>query len=162
MCGIAFCLSLRSQHSGSVNLPEEWEGLVAANAARGEFGFRQSSQVSSFPPPSLSPSLSNPSSPCLTGLNSHLTHMHSIPSTSSPRTLTFFSSVLHLRGPSAVVQPVVDEESGDVFCWNGQVFEGLDNLEEGGSDTLAMWRKLRLTGGREEEVRKVFGSVEGP
>lgn len=66
-----------------------------------------------------------------------------------------------MRGPSTFVQPVVSEPSGDVFCWNGQVFEGFENLE-GGSDTLAVWKKLQLTGGRKEEVRKVFGEVEGP
>jgi hypothetical protein len=34
--------------------------------------------------------------------------------------LYFYSSVLHLRGDKPVKQPHVGE-SGDVFCWNGEV-----------------------------------------
>ncbi|THH16765.1 hypothetical protein EW146_g3919 [Bondarzewia mesenterica] len=40
--------------------------------------------------------------------------------------LEFFASELRLRGNAPVVQPHVDEERGDVLCWNGEIFEGLD------------------------------------
>lgn len=36
--------------------------------------------------------------------------------------LRFFSSVLHLRGPETMRQPIVSE---NVLCWNGEVFGGL-------------------------------------
>ena len=79
--------------------------------------------------------------------------------------LTFFSSVLHLRGPTVFAQPVVCPETGDVFCWNGQILDGLSNERldsDKGSDTQAVWDKLRGTGGREDRVREVFAEVEGP
>ena len=41
-------------------------------------------------------------------------------------TITFFGSVLHLRGSADVItqQPLVDA-SGNVLLWNGEVFGGL-------------------------------------
>ncbi|OMJ16739.1 Asparagine synthetase domain-containing protein 1 [Smittium culicis] len=36
--------------------------------------------------------------------------------------------VLNLRGANTI-QPLVDENSGDVFCWNGEVFGGLEKRE---------------------------------
>jgi asparagine synthetase B (glutamine-hydrolysing) len=41
-------------------------------------------------------------------------------------TLRFFSSVLHLRGPDTVSQPLYNASTGDILCWNGEVFSGLD------------------------------------
>lgn len=35
--------------------------------------------------------------------------------------LTFVSSVLALRGNHVAVQPLVDEGTGNILCWNGQV-----------------------------------------
>lgn len=35
--------------------------------------------------------------------------------------LSFTSSVLALRGDHVAAQPLVDEGSGNVLCWNGQV-----------------------------------------
>lgn len=79
--------------------------------------------------------------------------------------LRFFSSVLHLRGPSTFKQPVVDADSGDVFLWNGQVFEGLQQHETSGSDTEVLWNRLgsaRKEGKGADAVRDVLAGVEGP
>ncbi|KAJ2817102.1 hypothetical protein FBU31_006339, partial [Coemansia sp. 'formosensis'] len=40
--------------------------------------------------------------------------------------LKFGAHVLHLRGSHTQKQPMVDSESGDIFCWNGEIFDGLD------------------------------------
>ncbi|GAA6029046.1 hypothetical protein JCM8097_001567 [Rhodosporidiobolus ruineniae] len=44
--------------------------------------------------------------------------------------LRFHASILHMRGDGLTLQPFVDEESGDVFLWNGEVFDGLDVAPE--------------------------------
>jgi hypothetical protein len=36
----------------------------------------------------------------------------------------FFASELRLRGDAPIVQP--HQQDGDVFCWNGEAFEGLN------------------------------------
>lgn len=40
-------------------------------------------------------------------------------------TLQFFSTVLHLRGPEVVPQPRFNPTTGDVLCWNGEIFGGI-------------------------------------
>lgn len=40
--------------------------------------------------------------------------------------LQFFSSVLHLRGPDTVSQPIYNSNTEDILCWNGEVFNGLN------------------------------------
>ncbi|KZT58497.1 hypothetical protein CALCODRAFT_494755 [Calocera cornea HHB12733] len=70
--------------------------------------------------------------------------------------LTFFSSVLHLRGKEVTKQPFVSED-GDVFCWNGEVFEGLDIGEEE-NDGALLFRALSAA----QDPRDVFAQLEGP
>ena len=41
----------------------------------------------------------------------------------SDTTLQFYSTVLHLRGRDNVPQPVC--ENGNILCWNGEIFDGL-------------------------------------
>ncbi|KAI6136811.1 asparagine synthase-domain-containing protein [Pisolithus sp. B1] len=65
---------------------------------------------------------------------------------------------LLLRGRAAVVQP--HQQEGDVFCWNGEVFEGLDiNPEE--NDGVKLFGRLRLEC-TPDSVPALLGSVEGP
>lgn len=40
-------------------------------------------------------------------------------------TLQFFSTVLHLRGPEVVPQPRFNPDTGNVLCWNGEIFGGI-------------------------------------
>ena len=40
--------------------------------------------------------------------------------------LTFFGAVLHLRGPSLIKQPLIDDDEQDVILWNGEIFNGVD------------------------------------
>jgi len=69
---------------------------------------------------------------------------------SSPSHLHLLGSVLHLRGPDGepTRQPLVDAGgSGDVLCWNGQMFGSAAALADveanGGNDTRAIMQRLR-------------------
>ncbi|KAG1885677.1 asparagine synthase-domain-containing protein [Suillus subluteus] len=60
--------------------------------------------------------------------------------------LEFFASELRLRGDEPIVQP--HQQDGDVFCWNGEVFEGLDATYTAHS---AM-----------DDLPSLLGRIEGP
>jgi len=70
--------------------------------------------------------------------------------------LTFTSSVLHLRGQEVTVQPLVSK-GGDVLCWNGEVWQGLE-VHDDENDGLKLLDKL-TTG---TAVWKVMEGIEGP
>ncbi|KZO99698.1 hypothetical protein CALVIDRAFT_476992 [Calocera viscosa TUFC12733] len=70
--------------------------------------------------------------------------------------LRFFSSVLYLRGREVTTQPFVNIE-GDVFCWNGEVFEGLQVGEEE-NDGALLFQALSAA----QDPRDVIGQLEGP
>ncbi|KAK2855518.1 hypothetical protein FQN49_005107, partial [Arthroderma sp. PD_2] len=55
--------------------------------------------------------------------------------------LTFTSSVLALRGDSTQPQPLVDEASKSVLCWNGEVWKFADRVLEG-NDTSAVFQSF--------------------
>lgn len=60
-------------------------------------------------------------------------------------------------------QPVVGADSGDVLCFNGQIFEGIPDLSVEGSDTEALWSLLQEANGDPDRIRAVFGGrAEGP
>ncbi|KAI7885743.1 hypothetical protein K492DRAFT_203752 [Lichtheimia hyalospora FSU 10163] len=69
----------------------------------------------------------------------------------------FFSSVLHLRGRSNVVQPLESKSTGDILCWNGEVFDGLSMSTEE-NDTQVLFGQLEDT----QDILKVISRVEGP
>lgn len=70
--------------------------------------------------------------------------------------LTFTSSVLHLRGQQVTKQPLVSG-SGDVLCWNGEIWQGLD-VQDDENDGVALLEALIA----EERVWDVMGKLEGP
>ncbi|KAI3657068.1 hypothetical protein MP638_000006 [Amoeboaphelidium occidentale] len=55
--------------------------------------------------------------------------------------LEVFASVLHMRGSQNVQQPLIDQSTGDAFCWNGEVFSGFD-LADDECDTSALGKVL--------------------
>lgn len=56
--------------------------------------------------------------------------------------LTFIATVLSLRGDSVVEQPVVDESTGFILCWNGEAWRiGSDTV--GACDTTAVFSHLQ-------------------
>ncbi|KDQ63848.1 hypothetical protein JAAARDRAFT_203227 [Jaapia argillacea MUCL 33604] len=74
--------------------------------------------------------------------------------------LVFFASELRLRGDKPIVQPHTVTPEGDVLCWNGEIFEGLDisAQENDGVKLLSSLQQTRTT----EEVCDVLGGIEGP
>ncbi|KAJ7042501.1 asparagine synthase-domain-containing protein [Mycena alexandri] len=72
--------------------------------------------------------------------------------------LDLFASELRLRGSGPVVQP--HEQDGNVFCWNGEIFDGMDiALEE--NDGIKLFHALNGLD-TVDQVSDLFGSVEGP
>lgn len=85
--------------------------------------------------------------------------------------LDLHSSVLGLRGRSeATPQPVVSSDGQLLLCWNGEVFDWLEeegqSLEQGENDALwllAMLERRRETGmSTQEALVEVLGRIEGP
>lgn len=70
------------------------------------------------------------------------------------RHLQFFSSVLHLRGPDTVAQPLCSQ--GNVLCFNGEIFSGLPmTLQQ--NDTEVLFNEIQSHG-----VLQTFAKAEGP
>ncbi|XP_005996586.1 asparagine synthetase domain-containing protein 1 isoform X1 [Latimeria chalumnae] len=70
----------------------------------------------------------------------------------------FSGHVLHMRG-LLTPQPIQDDH-GNVFLWNGEVFAGID-VGAAESDTLVMFEHLSSCDG-EQEILSVLSSVQGP
>ena len=71
--------------------------------------------------------------------------------------LTFSASVLHLRGPHIVPQPVIGSR-GDVLCWNGEVWSGIE-MSRSESDTQALFCLLQ---DNSHDIPRVFENIRGP
>ncbi|KAJ7275298.1 asparagine synthase-domain-containing protein [Mycena haematopus] len=72
--------------------------------------------------------------------------------------LDLFASELRLRGRHPVVQP--HEQDGNIFCWNGEIFDGMDIGRED-NDGVKLFHTL-CTLDAVEQVANLFGSIEGP
>ena len=78
------------------------------------------------------------------------------------------ASLLSLRGVPTI-QPFVDDITGDVICFNGQVFAGLDCLGDQGcdgdaiddNDTIAVLHALCETDGKKHSVMHVLSRLKG-
>ncbi|KAL0575130.1 hypothetical protein V5O48_006834 [Marasmius crinis-equi] len=136
MCGIFFC----AQNNDSASTPshetlECLQRLRDANAARG-------------PDAQQSHAITLPDS-----------NKESVDRSSSPGiSLEFFASELRLRGDSPVIQP--HEKDGDILCWNGEVFGGMDIAPQE-NDGVKVFEALRGTRDP-EDVCNFFASIEGP
>ncbi|KZV77010.1 hypothetical protein PENSPDRAFT_278247 [Peniophora sp. CONT] len=74
--------------------------------------------------------------------------------------LECYSSELWLRGDSPIVQPHVHPETGNVLCWNGEIFDGL-NISVHENDGARMSAALSSLSSSEQLVQ-LFGALEGP
>ncbi|KAJ7706449.1 asparagine synthase-domain-containing protein [Mycena rosella] len=72
--------------------------------------------------------------------------------------LDLFTSELRLRGSTPIVQP--HEQDGNVFCWNGEIFDGMEIAKEE-NDGVKLFRALSALD-TAEQVCDLFGSIEGP
>lgn len=85
-------------------------------------------------------------------------------------TLQLTSTVLSLRGDHVARQPLLDEESGSILCWNGEIWR-LDGRTLEGNDTEALFRSLLDASaqrqpdsmdGAHDPVLQALRLVEGP
>ncbi|KAG2192088.1 hypothetical protein INT46_009265 [Mucor plumbeus] len=74
--------------------------------------------------------------------------------------LQFFSTVLHLRGANVVPQPLCGPYTGNILCWNGEIFGGI-NVEFGQNDTQVLMDTLEKASS-EIEILSALQSIEGP
>ncbi|KAK1229384.1 hypothetical protein PQX77_007561 [Marasmius sp. AFHP31] len=72
--------------------------------------------------------------------------------------MEFFASELRLRGDLPVIQP--HEKDGDILCWNGEVFGGMQ-ISPQENDGVKVFNALHATR-NEEDVCSFFASIEGP
>ncbi|KAK5937858.1 hypothetical protein PMZ80_009987 [Knufia obscura] len=79
--------------------------------------------------------------------------------------LTFASSVLALRGDQIHAQPVIDEPTGSVFCWNGEAWL-FDGNKISANDTKDISTHLFLAAANAqsmgEAVSEILGKIAGP
>ncbi|KAI0249563.1 asparagine synthase-domain-containing protein [Lactifluus subvellereus] len=73
--------------------------------------------------------------------------------------LDFFASELRLRGDAPVAQPHI-HEIGDILCWNGEIFEGLDIRPEENDGIKLSSAMSRLEG--TSAIVQLLGTLEGP
>ncbi|TFY70699.1 hypothetical protein EVG20_g2309 [Dentipellis fragilis] len=71
----------------------------------------------------------------------------------------FFASELRLRGDAPVVQPHVDEEKGDILCWNGEIFKGLDVGFFSNASSGLSWTDVLQVNAHENDGVKLFSSI---
>jgi len=89
---------------------------------------------------------------------------------SSDLQATFIATVLSLRGTSLTKQPLRDEDTGSILCWNGEAWS-ITNQPVSGSDSRAVFDALIAplpedisvseTSAIEHAVQ-VFSSIRGP
>ena len=78
-----------------------------------------------------------------------------------PLTLSLTSTVLSLRGDHIAKQPLVDDETGSVLCWNGEAWRIRGEALETSSDTEAVF-ELLLDASRRGLVLEALRAIEGP
>jgi asparagine synthetase B (glutamine-hydrolysing) len=72
--------------------------------------------------------------------------------------LEFYASELRLRGVAPIVQPHMG--SGDVLCWNGEVFEGLE-IGPAENDGQKVFERFQLAT-EALSIQTIIGNIEGP
>lgn len=99
-------------------------------------------------------------SPSLLGQNTSEAPLHA----------TFVATVLSLRGVNVTKQPLQDEESGCILCWNGEAWS-IDDQPVMGNDSLAVFSTLLkscvsdVRDSRAASIGRVVGtlaSIRGP
>lgn len=79
-------------------------------------------------------------------------------------TIVFVSTVLALRGDYVQVQPLVDDQTGAVLCWNGEAWKFDDHVVSGNDSIQVL--QLLLTASKtpkpREEVLNVLTQIAGP
>jgi asparagine synthetase B (glutamine-hydrolysing) len=79
--------------------------------------------------------------------------------------ITFVSSVLSMRGSAVVPQPLFDEASGSVLCWNGEAWKIDDEPVIGNDSNRVLDLLLAATSPPESATQRVlsaFSRIRGP
>ncbi|KAJ2609633.1 hypothetical protein H4S08_003965 [Coemansia sp. RSA 1365] len=70
--------------------------------------------------------------------------------------------VLHLRGPHTQTQPIIAKDTGDMLCWNGEIFDGLDiGNNNDGAVLLENIQQIKLQHPT-DYILRMFSNIEGP
>ncbi|KAJ2499954.1 hypothetical protein GGH96_003137 [Coemansia sp. RSA 1972] len=79
-----------------------------------------------------------------------------------PAHIRLGAHVLHLRGPHTQAQPLVAPTTGDILCWNGEVFGGLDigDCNDGVELLSELQRQKKID--QRMYIQRVFSKIEGP
>jgi asparagine synthetase B (glutamine-hydrolysing) len=88
----------------------------------------------------------------------------SITTQESNRILTFSSSVLALRGDEVQEQPLHDQETGSVLCWNGEAWKSDNEVVVANDSRLIFHRLLSATSAKDTPtaITQVLGNLAGP
>ncbi|PHH65497.1 hypothetical protein CDD81_2277 [Ophiocordyceps australis] len=80
--------------------------------------------------------------------------------------LYFTSTVLSLRGEHVAEQPLIDNTSGSILCWNGEVWKMRGQSIGNGNDGQVLLTELgaarRYSTGQADTVVDVLRTIEGP
>ncbi|KAF8973774.1 asparagine synthase-domain-containing protein [Flammula alnicola] len=150
MCGIFVSVRFSTPGNASLDVDQEFTSLSLelqrVNAARGpDAQNTHALSLLSSPPPALS-------------ISSDSASFISSEDVSRSLDAVFYASELRLRGDSPIVQPHV--RNGNVLCWNGEIFEGIEisSHENDGSKLFDLLCSIKTP----EGIRDVFCSIEGP
>ena len=79
---------------------------------------------------------------------------------------TFLSTVLSLRGSTVVAQPLIDEASRSVLCWNGEAWSIDDHVVAGNDSEIVFAQLLGACAGSPDAatsaVIRLLSSIRGP
>ncbi|KAJ2479071.1 hypothetical protein EV174_004123 [Coemansia sp. RSA 2320] len=97
------------------------------------------------------------------GPDAHNELLATLSNGNSHTSLKFGAHVLHLRGSHMQSQPLIDRETGDIFCWNGEVFGGLD-IGSDSNDSAVLFDFIRKTKRNDPAgfIARAFSEIEGP
>lgn len=95
-------------------------------------------------------------------------HSHGTSNQSNAQTyfLTFIATVLALRGSQLQPQPMIDEQTQSIFCWNGEAWKS-DGKVLLGNDTNQVFQSLLIAARSSprdacKEISAVVASISGP
>lgn len=80
----------------------------------------------------------------------------------SPLYVTFTSTVLSLRGDQITPQPLIDNVSGSVLCWNGEAWKIRGQQIEGNDGQAVLTHLVNASKIGHEAILDALRTIEGP
>lgn len=72
------------------------------------------------------------------------------------------STVLALRGSHITAQPLIDDASGSVLCWNGEAWKIQDQPVEGNDGELVLSKLTEAGAHGQDAILDMLRAIEGP